>query len=101
MLVTVENNRKNINNAVALAGAMAAAAAVAGWFWSPALLALGFCPLIYQDTVSLLKLAPPRRAKYGRNAPCPCGSGKKYKHCCLLKAAGTEAAKGTAAPGLG
>ena len=19
----------------------------------------------------------------GRNAPCPCGSGKKYKHCCL------------------
>ena len=22
----------------------------------------------------------------GRNDPCPCGSGKKYKHCCLLKA---------------
>ncbi len=21
----------------------------------------------------------------GRNAPCPCGSGKKYKHCCLNK----------------
>jgi uncharacterized protein len=20
----------------------------------------------------------------GRNAPCPCGSGRKYKHCCLL-----------------
>ncbi|MDO5491285.1 MAG: SEC-C metal-binding domain-containing protein [Bacillota bacterium] len=20
--------------------------------------------------------------KTGRNAPCPCGSGKKYKHCC-------------------
>lgn len=20
--------------------------------------------------------------KVGRNAPCPCGSGKKYKHCC-------------------
>ena len=20
--------------------------------------------------------------KYSRNAPCPCGSGKKYKHCC-------------------
>ena len=19
----------------------------------------------------------------GRNAPCPCGSGKKYKNCCL------------------
>ena len=23
--------------------------------------------------------------KVGRNEPCPCGSGKKYKHCCLLK----------------
>ncbi len=23
--------------------------------------------------------------KVGRNDPCPCGSGKKYKHCCLLK----------------
>ena len=22
-------------------------------------------------------------AKIGRNAPCPCGSGKKYKKCCL------------------
>jgi len=22
-------------------------------------------------------------AKMGRNQPCPCGSGKKYKHCCL------------------
>ena len=25
---------------------------------------------------------PPRR-KIGRNEPCPCGSGKKFKHCCL------------------
>jgi hypothetical protein len=24
-------------------------------------------------------------AAIGRNEPCPCGSGKKYKHCCLLK----------------
>ncbi len=23
-----------------------------------------------------------RRKKVGRNAPCPCGSGKKYKRCC-------------------
>jgi hypothetical protein len=23
------------------------------------------------------------REKTGRNDPCPCGSGKKYKHCCL------------------
>ncbi|MGB5924788.1 MAG: SEC-C metal-binding domain-containing protein [Dehalococcoidia bacterium] len=20
--------------------------------------------------------------RVGRNDPCPCGSGKKYKHCC-------------------
>jgi hypothetical protein len=25
----------------------------------------------------------PRRAGFGRNDPCPCGSGKKYKKCCL------------------
>ena len=30
--------------------------------------------------------APIRRdAKIGRNDPCPCGSGKKYKRCCLGK----------------
>jgi hypothetical protein len=23
--------------------------------------------------------------KIGRNEPCPCGSGKKYKKCCLPK----------------
>jgi hypothetical protein len=25
------------------------------------------------------------REKFSRNAPCPCGSGLKYKHCCLAK----------------
>lgn len=24
-------------------------------------------------------------ARIGRNEPCPCGSGKKYKHCCIHK----------------
>jgi len=24
-------------------------------------------------------------AKISRNAPCPCGSGKKYKKCCLFR----------------
>lgn len=28
------------------------------------------------------KPAPAPGQKIGRNAPCPCGSGKKYKHCC-------------------
>ncbi|MBE6764485.1 MAG: preprotein translocase subunit SecA [Ruminococcaceae bacterium] len=28
--------------------------------------------------------------KIGRNAPCPCGSGKKYKHCCGKNANSVE-----------
>ncbi len=28
------------------------------------------------------KVAVPAGHKIGRNDPCPCGSGKKYKHCC-------------------
>ena len=39
--------------------------------------------MFHQDTGSLLPLVPPRRQGVSRNAPCPCGSGKKYKHCCL------------------
>ncbi|MEA1864403.1 MAG: SEC-C metal-binding domain-containing protein [Euryarchaeota archaeon] len=27
------------------------------------------------------------KMKIGRNAPCPCGSGKKYKRCCMNKKA--------------
>ena len=26
-----------------------------------------------------------RTRPVGRNAPCPCGSGRKYEHCCLRK----------------
>lgn len=39
--------------------------------------------------------APLRAAKIGRNEPCPCGSGKKYKKCCLAEhsAARAEEAK--------
>jgi len=29
-----------------------------------------------------------RLKKLGRNDPCPCGSGRKYKHCCLLRETG-------------
>ena len=28
---------------------------------------------------------PMRKQKIGRNDPCPCGSGKKYKFCCMNK----------------
>ena len=30
-------------------------------------------------------MTPPTRAQLGRNDPCHCGSGRKYKHCCLEK----------------
>ena len=36
--------------------------------------------------------------KVGRNDPCPCGSGKKYKHCCQGKDA-QDGFSGAAAPG--
>jgi uncharacterized protein YchJ len=26
------------------------------------------------------------RAPVGRNAPCPCRSGRKFKHCCISRA---------------
>ncbi len=29
--------------------------------------------------------------KAGRNDPCPCGSGKKYKKCCLVTTLGEDA----------
>ena len=35
----------------------------------------------------------------GRNDPCPCGSGKKYKHCCLTAANGPR--NRAATPGAG
>lgn len=49
--------------------------------------------MFHQDTRSLLPLAnlARKRERYGRNDPCPCGSGKKYKQCCLLKAAESKA----------
>lgn len=33
---------------------------------------------LWQGRSKNQKTAPP-----GRNAPCPCGSGKKFKHCCM------------------
>ncbi|MCL2318567.1 MAG: SEC-C metal-binding domain-containing protein, partial [Treponema sp.] len=30
------------------------------------------------EVVTVVRSAP----KVGRNDPCPCGSGKKYKKCC-------------------
>jgi preprotein translocase subunit SecA len=35
-----------------------------------------------QASVSSIPTPFPKRRKIGRNDPCPCGSGKKYKKCC-------------------
>ena len=35
-----------------------------------------------EDRSKLKKATPKRVSKVGRNDPCPCGSGKKYKNCC-------------------
>jgi hypothetical protein len=44
----------------------------------------------------------PARSKFdpkiGRNAPCPCGSGQKYKKCCLAKDETAYGASDTPAP---
>lgn len=46
-----------------------------------------FCSKAFSNVFDVIS-APQEEApveiseKVGRNAPCPCGSGKKYKHCC-------------------
>lgn len=37
---------------------------------------------IHGDQDRSVKKQPIRKEKIGRNDPCPCGSGKKYKKCC-------------------
>jgi|SRR5687767_3858741 Tetratricopeptide repeat/SEC-C motif len=33
------------------------------------------------SSAHLRSISKPKYSKLGRNAPCPCGSGKKYKRC--------------------
>lgn len=49
-----------------------------------------YCSNIFSevfDVISTPKTEPSvlTNTKVGRNDPCPCGSGKKYKNCCMLK----------------
>ncbi len=37
---------------------------------------------LLKELADASKAATPKTRKIGRNEPCPCGSGKKYKHCC-------------------
>jgi len=44
--------------------------------------------MFHQDPASLYRHLPTAtRRRVGRNSPCPCGSGKKFKECCLAKSA--------------
>ncbi len=65
------------------AGQIAAVCDEKGWHYI-----LGIEPDKAEDISDLeRKLTPPVRraaAKVGRNEPCPCGSGRKYKKCCAL-----------------
>ncbi|WP_414731805.1 SEC-C metal-binding domain-containing protein [Aeromonas veronii] len=51
----------------------------------PALLLVSFMPTFWHNAASSPARSQPVVApiKIGRNEPCPCGSGKKYKQCCL------------------
>ena len=37
---------------------------------------------LYEEGTVIPKTVIRTGPKVGRNEPCPCGSGKKYKHCC-------------------
>lgn len=39
----------------------------------------------WKKLMKLYNKSEVKSTKIGRNEPCPCGSGKKYKHCCLNK----------------
>ncbi|MFN7088798.1 MAG: SEC-C metal-binding domain-containing protein, partial [Candidatus Paceibacteria bacterium] len=45
---------------------------------------VGLAPQPIQQSQPLA-VKPPSEKNIGRNDPCPCGSGKKYKHCCGKK----------------
>jgi len=60
---------------------VASECALHGWHYI-----IGLEPGVPEDISDLEKaLNPPepfRSEKVGRNEPCPCGSGQKYKKCC-------------------
>ena len=41
--------------------------------------------LVQNETIENITQSQDDHKKIGRNSPCPCGSGKKYKKCCLAK----------------
>ena len=46
-----------------------------------------YCSNVFADVFDVISAPKPEHVeinteKVGRNTPCPCGSGKKFKHCC-------------------
>ena len=39
---------------------------------------------IAADVIEKMSTEPAHSEKIGRNDPCPCGSGLKYKRCCMI-----------------
>lgn len=62
---------------------------------------LGYAEYVHEwlgeDEKLLLALTPVLTGdiRMGRNAPCPCGSGAKYKRCCLARIEGMKRRVGT------
>jgi len=81
LLAQFQGARRRIREsttAVASGGAPSASAV-----WSP-----GGFPSSKAGARALVSTPPPTPARRpGRNDPCPCGSGRKYKRCCLGRAA--------------
>ena len=49
-----------------------------------------YCSNAFSNVFDVISTPAPEKPelpdrKIGRNEPCPCGSGKKYKNCCMLK----------------
>jgi uncharacterized protein YecA (UPF0149 family) len=40
--------------------------------------------IINKRDENIVKFPTLQKSQVGRNEPCPCGSGKKYKKCCAL-----------------
>ncbi|HEX6989221.1 MAG TPA: SEC-C metal-binding domain-containing protein [Bacillota bacterium] len=53
--------------------------------WSRTHGALPWMVRVLSETIGPRGVPSRRQLKIGRNDPCPCGSGRKYKHCCLRR----------------
>lgn len=74
-----EADEKELNSLMATAGALSIGNGA--MLYSPALAGM-LDPLPGHNDPPAMPVTP--RNAIGRNNPCPCGSGKKYKRCCKL-----------------